>query len=97
MRLFRILKSPIVTEKTSSMELSNSCYTFEVSDRATKIDIKKSIFEIYWLEVESVNMVKTVEKYKIWRKWLQFRRRSSKKAYVTLKDKKAKIDFSITK
>jgi ribosomal protein L23 len=47
MRLFRILKSPIVTEKTSSMELSNSCYTFEVSDRATKIDIKKSIFEIY--------------------------------------------------
>lgn len=97
MRLYRIIKKPIVTEKTSSMELTKNCYVFEVDDSATKIDVKKSVLEIYWVEVDSVNMVKTVEKYKNWRKGLQFKRRASKKAYVTLKDKKSKIDFSLTK
>lgn len=97
MRLYRIIQKPIVTEKTSSMELSKNCYVFEVDDNATKIDVKKSVLEIYWVEVDSVNMVKTVEKYKNWRKGLQFKRRASKKAYVTLKDKKSKIDFSLTK
>lgn len=79
------------------MELSKNWYAFQVDNSATKIDVKKSISEIYGVEVASVNMVKTVEKFKYWKKGIQFKRRATKKAYVTLKDKKAKIDFSITK
>ncbi|NDK07962.1 50S ribosomal protein L23 [Candidatus Gracilibacteria bacterium] len=97
MRLYKILKKPIFSEKASQMELSKNGYAFQVDNSATKIDVKKSISEIYGVEVASVNMVKTVEKFKYGKKGIQFKRRATKKAYVTLKDKKAKIDFSITK
>jgi len=97
MRLYSIIKKPIFTEKASSMELLKNCYIFQVDSSATKIDVKKTILEIYWVQVASVNIVKTVEKYKNWKRWLQFKRRASKKAYVTLKDKKSKIDFSVIK
>ncbi len=97
MRLYNILKKPIVTEKTSSLELTQSCYVFEVDSSATKIDVKKAISVIYWVEVETVNMLTTREKFKNGKKWVQLRKRETKKAYVTLKDKKAKIDFAIIK
>ena len=48
MRLYRILKKPIVTEKSSNLEIANNTYVFEVSKDATKIDIKKSSFRIIW-------------------------------------------------
>jgi large subunit ribosomal protein L23 len=47
MRLFRILKKPITTEKTSNLSLVKNTYVFEVASDATKIDIKKAISEIY--------------------------------------------------
>lgn len=97
MRIYRIIKKPIVTEKASQAELASNCYIFEIDCSATKIDVKKTVSEIYWLEVDSVNIVKTIAKFKHWKKGIQFKRRPSKKAYVTLKDKKAKIDFSLVK
>ncbi len=97
MRIYRILKKPIVTEKTSNLEMTKSCYVFEVSQDATKIDVKKAISEIYWVQVESVNIVHLREKFKFGRKWMQTKRSAFKKAYVTLKDKTAKIDFSLVK
>ena len=97
MRLYKILKKPIFTEKASSMELLRNWYVFQIADDATKIDVKKAISEIYWVEVSSVNIVKTVEKFKYGKKGIQFKRRASKKAYITLKDKKSKIDFSVIK
>lgn len=97
MRLYNILKKPIVTEKTSGLEMTQSCYVFEVSPDATKIDVKKAISSLYGVEVCTVNMLTTREKFKNWKKWVQLRKRETKKAYVTLKDKKAKIDFAIIK
>lgn len=98
MRIYRILRKPITTEKTSVLEMTNNTYVFEVDSSATKIDIKKSINELYKVDVASVNVLHTREKFKYGRKkWLQIRKKSTKKAYITLKDKKAKIDFSIVK
>lgn len=97
MRLHRILKKPIVTEKTSPLELNNNCYVMEVSKDATKIDIKRSVLDLYGVEVASVNVLNTREKFKFGKKGLQFRQRTTKKAYITLKDAKAKIDFSVIK
>jgi len=98
MRLFRILKKPVVTEKTSNLEMTNNTYVFIVSSDATKIDVKKAVLDLYGVEVSSVNMLNTREKFKYWKKrGLQLKRRVEKKAYVTLKDEKAKIDFSVIK
>jgi len=97
MRLYRLIKKPIVTEKTSKLELTNSTYVFTVDKSSTKIDIKKAIFELYWVEVSDVNIVNTREKFKSGRKWPQVRKRSLKKAYVKLRNSEDKIDFSILK
>ena len=98
MRLFRILRKPITTEKTSNLSLIKNTYVFQVAKDATKIDVKKAVKEIYGVEVESVNVLHTREKFKYGKKkWMQLRKRSTKKAYVTLKDAKAIIDFTITK
>jgi len=98
MRIFKILKKPLITEKTSNLEIDQKTYAFIVSPDSTKIDIKKAILDLYWVEVLSVNIVNTREKFKYWKKrWMQIKRRMSKKAYITLKDKKAKLDFSNVK
>jgi large subunit ribosomal protein L23 len=96
MKLFDIIKKPIVTEKSSSLELNGSTYVLEVSDSSTKIDIKKAILEVYGAEVDSVRIVNTKEKFKQGKKWIVYRKRTAKKAYVTLKNN-SKIDFSILK
>jgi large subunit ribosomal protein L23 len=64
MRIYRILKKPLVTEKTAALSLIKNVYVFEVSDDATKIDIKKAVSEIYGLEVAEVNILYTREKFK---------------------------------
>jgi len=97
MRLYRLIKKPIVTEKTSNLGLTNNTYVFTVDKSATKIDIKKSIFELYGVEVSDVNILNTREKFKYGRKGPQMRKRSTKKAYVKLKNSEDKIDVSILK
>jgi ribosomal protein L23 len=45
-----------------------------------------------------VNILNTREKFKYGKKkWIQIRKRSFKKAYVTLRNKNEKIDFSVLK
>lgn len=91
------MKKTIVTEKTSTLEMANNVYVFEVSSDATKIDIKKAVLELYWVSVSSVNILNTRMKFKQWKKGMQVRTRSTKKAYITLSDKDAKIDVTIVK
>jgi len=97
MRLYRILKKQIVTEKSSTLELANNIYVFEVSSDATKIDIKKAVFELYGLSVSSVNVINTRMKFKFGKKGTQIRKRTTKKAYITLADKTAKLDITLVK
>jgi len=97
MRLYRILKKPIVTEKSSNLEIANNTYVFEVSKDATKIDIKKAVLELYGVSVSSVNILNTRMKFKFGKKGMQIRKRTTKKAYVTLKDASAKIDVTLVK
>lgn len=98
MRLYKILKKPIVTEKTANMWLSRPRYAFVVSPSATKIDVKMAIKELYGVEVADVNILNTREKFKYGKKrGMQVRKRVMKKAYVTLKDVKSSIDVTIVK
>jgi uncharacterized protein YgbK (DUF1537 family) len=60
MRLFKILKKPLTTEKTANLEVSNNTYVFEVDAGATKIDIKKATSEIYGVDsvIDKINELK---------------------------------------
>lgn len=98
MRLYKIIVKPIVTEKTANMGVWKSRYGFEVTSDATKIDIKKAIKELYGVDVAQVNILNTREKFKYGKKrGMQIRKRSAKKAYVTLKNPSDVIDVTLVK
>lgn len=54
-----IIKSPYITEKVTGMVDSNNTLEFLVDMRATKPEIKKSLEELYDVEVMSVRTMIT--------------------------------------
>jgi large subunit ribosomal protein L23 len=89
--IYSIIKSPIRSEKGSSLLLFNK-YPFWVSKAANKIEIKKAVEEIYKVKVRGVNTVTMRGKKKRVR-FAQGKTPDWKKAIVTLKDGE-KIDIA---
>jgi large subunit ribosomal protein L23 len=58
-----IIKSMIRTEKGSGM-LAQNKYLFRVDKSANKIDIKRSVEELYKVKVDSVNIINVKGKKK---------------------------------
>jgi large subunit ribosomal protein L23 len=54
-----IIKSPYITEKVTGMIDSNNTLEFLVNMRATKPEIKKSLEELYDLEIISIRTMIT--------------------------------------
>ncbi|WP_320047330.1 50S ribosomal protein L23 [uncultured Ilyobacter sp.] len=54
MTVYDIVKKPIITEKTELLRREFNRYTFEVTPKANKIQIKKAVEEIFNVKVESV-------------------------------------------
>lgn len=98
-----ILKSPVVTEKSvllkeDSTEENNDrkagqVLTFKVDKKATKIDIKSAIEEIFSVKVSAVRTLQYDGKMKK-RGRQEGRRPSWKKAYVTLKKGEPMVDYA---
>ncbi len=92
MHALNIIRKPVVTEKTAILE-EKRIYTFWVSPKSTKIDVKKAFQELYGAEVAAVRIVKTSEKMRKLRKGVYNKRKESQKAYITLKGK-TKLDLN---
>ncbi|MDK2791050.1 MAG: large subunit ribosomal protein [Methanothermococcus sp.] len=72
MDAFGIIKMPIVSEKTMKIIEEENKLVFYVDRKATKLDIKNAIKELFDAEVKSINTLITMK--------------GQKKAYVKLKD-----------
>ncbi len=59
-----VIKSPIVTEKSSDLQQNNNTYTFSVDVRANKTQIKQAVEAIFNVKVESVNTINVHPKTK---------------------------------
>ena len=79
---FDIILSPIVTEKSTNLNVLNKL-TFKVSKNATKFNIKKSIEKLYKVEVIKINTILSKPKTKIVKGKLG-KKTGYKKAIVTL-------------
>jgi len=98
-----ILKSPVVTEKSVILKEDSSdedsgrkvgqVLTFRVDKKATKIDIKGAVEEIFNVKVASVRTIQYDGKVKK-RGRIEGRRPSWKKAYVTLKKGEPMVDYA---
>ena len=98
-----ILKSPVVTEKSVILKEESSeegternsgqVLTFRVDTKATKLDIKGAVEEIFNVKVAAVRTVQYEGKLK--RRGRQEGRRPSwKKAYVTLRKGEPTVDYA---
>jgi large subunit ribosomal protein L23 len=87
---------PVITEKTIAMVNLENKYTFMVDTNANKIEIAKAVAKKYNVTVLDVNMIMTIGKIKNFgKKRISGRRKSNKKAIVTLKAKETIADFNV--
>ncbi len=83
MDLYHVIQKPILTEKTTHD--AEGRYTFVVHKKATKIDIKNAIRELYGVKVKSVNVRPTPKKTRIVGRGRTIQKRDAvKKATITL-------------
>lgn len=76
MDLYRVIKTPLATEKAVKLMENENKLLFHVDLKATKVMIKKSVEAIYKVKVKKVNTLITMS--------------GKKRAYVTLaKESKA--------
>ena len=89
---YGIVRRPVVTEKSTSMQAMRNQFTFEVASGTNKVEVKKAIETLFSVKVVKVNMVSMQGKQK-----RSFGRPGEtkpwKKAVVTLK-KGDSIDIS---
>ena len=83
-KYLEIIKAPLVTEKSSDAKSKNK-YTFLVSEKATKTEIKEAIEKIFKVEVVSISTLNIKTKKKRVGRYTG-RTNRGKKAIVTLKD-----------
>src|SRR5215203_629252 len=98
-----ILKSPVVTEKSVILKEDSTeenpgrkagqVLTFRVNTKASKIDIKGAVEEIFNVKVSSVRTVQYEGKIKK-RGRQEGRRPNWKKAYITLRKGEPLVDYA---
>ena len=80
----QILKSPVVTEKTTILKESDNVVSFVVAKDANKVEIKKAVEDVLKVKVENIRTINVAGKVK--RTGQKMGKRSNwKKAYVSLK------------
>ena len=81
---YKIIKKPVVSEKTTLLSERDNKYVFEVALDANKIQIKRAVEEVFKVGVTKVRTLRIQGKLKRVRRELG-RRPERKKAIVTLK------------
>ncbi len=79
-----LIKKPVITEKSTANTQFNK-YIFEVRNDANKINIKKTIEEIYKVKVQKLNSLNVKSKPKVF-KGQRGNRSELKRIIVTLKE-----------
>ena len=86
-----ILRRPIISEN-SMEDIANKKYTFEVAAKATKVDIKIAVEQVFKVQVAKVNTMNYLGKTK--RMGVHVGKINDwKKAIVTLKADSKEIEF----
>jgi large subunit ribosomal protein L23 len=64
MEAYEVLLRPVVSEKSTTEHAMRNKYTFEVSRRANKIDVRKAVEDRYGTRVSSVRIINMKAKEK---------------------------------
>lgn len=83
-RLYTIIKSPVISEKSTFVADKNEQIIFAVASDANKHEIKAAVELLFKVQVKSVNVLNVMGKNKKHGRFLG-KRSDWKKAYVSLK------------
>ena len=89
---YSIIRSPLITEKSTLLREGGNLYCFRVARRATKVDIRRAVERAFNVKVESVRTVNILGKMKRQGR-TKGRRPDWKKAYVRLKEGEKPIEY----
>ena len=92
-RVFQVLVGPHISEKAATAADQHNQYVFKVAANATKLEIKRSVEQLFKVKVDEVNTLKV--KGKVKRNRYGYSTKSTwKKAYVRLAQGQ-EIDFAV--
>ncbi len=83
MNSHKVIRRPIVTEKSMRMKEEDNIIAFEVVETANKIEVQKAVEELFKVKVQEVRLMNIRGKMKRLGKNVG-KRRNWKKAYVRL-------------
>ena len=89
---YDIIRRPVITEKGLAMKENEKTLCFEVSDRASKTQIKEAIERIFKVKVQHVRTMNVPGKERRRGRFTGYRP-DWKKAYVTLRDGEKMIEY----
>ena len=93
-RVFQVLVGPHISEKAATAADQHNQYVFKVAANATKLEIKRSVEQLFKVKVDDVNTLKV--KGKVKRNRYGYSTKSTwKKAYVRLAQGQ-EIDFAVS-
>ena len=84
-RLYKVLLSPRMTEKTTRLSAESNQYVFRVIDDADKAEVRNAVEHLFNVNVESVRIVNVKGKNKSFR-MRPGKRSDWKKAYVRIQE-----------
>ncbi len=56
MHLYEVLRRPLITEKSTSLQSQNK-YAFEIADKANKLMIRQAVEKAFKVKVTGVNVI----------------------------------------
>ena len=83
MSVYNIIKRPIITVKSEILRREQNVYTFEVDNKANKIEVEKAVAKIFGVKVIDVNTLNIKPTTKRYGQKL-YQTKLTKKAYVKL-------------
>ncbi|WP_249872542.1 50S ribosomal protein L23 [Oceanobacillus saliphilus] len=86
-----VIKRPVITENSADL-MADKKYTFEVSPKANKTEIKDAVETIFGVKVEKVNTMNVKGKFKRMGRYGGYRS-DRKKAIVQLTEDSKELDF----
>ncbi|GGF35239.1 MULTISPECIES: 50S ribosomal protein L23 [Halobacillus] len=86
-----IIKRPVITEHSADL-MGEKKYTFEVSTKANKTEIKNAVEEIFGVKVANVNTMNLKGKFKRMGRYGGYRS-DRKKAVITLTEDSEELEF----
>jgi large subunit ribosomal protein L23 len=84
MHVYDVIKRPVMTEKSNLQGDLNNQYTFEVDQRANKMQVKDAVETVFNVKVDSVRMVSVPAKLGRYGRVVVTKKKAWKKAIVTL-------------